>query len=110
MVWCSVLLSAVAQLLLKKGLTDIQAKGRLGIVAVALQPKIWLWALSFVAAMGLWLVALQKVDLSYAYPLVSVGYIVVSVLSATLFHEKVDGQRWLGVAVISAGVVLIAST
>jgi undecaprenyl phosphate-alpha-L-ara4N flippase subunit ArnE len=116
MIWASVVLSAVAQIFLKQGLTNIQRRKQAtdGLVqlfiALISQVFIWLWGLSFVAAMGLWLIGLQKLDLSYAYPLVSVGYVIVSLLSAIFFHERVDRHRWLAVAVISSGVVLIAAS
>jgi drug/metabolite transporter (DMT)-like permease len=115
MIWISVVLSAVAQIFLKHGLTSVQSKDRKpGLVAlvtsVISQPFIWLWGLSFAAAMGLWLVGLQKLDLSYAYPLVSIGYVLVSLLSAIFFNERVDRQRILAIAVISVGVVLIAAS
>ena len=60
--------------------------------------------------MGLWLVGLQHLDLSYAYPLVSLGYVLVTLLSAVCFDEQVNRQRWLAVAVISLGVILIAGS
>jgi undecaprenyl phosphate-alpha-L-ara4N flippase subunit ArnE len=115
MIWISVLLSAIAQIFLKHGLTSVQRgprrQGLAGLaVDVALQPFIAAWALCFVAAMGLWIGGLQKLDLSYAYPLVSLGYVVVTVLSAVLFRERIDRQRWLAVAVLSLGVVLIAGS
>lgn len=115
MIWLSVMLSAVAQVFLKNGLTRVQSSGRphgaVGIVrSVASQGFIWLWGFSFVAATGLWLLGLQKLDLSYAYPLVSFGYVLVSVLSLVCFGERVDRNRWLAIGVISVGVVLIAGS
>ena len=116
MIWISVLLSAVAQIFLKRGLTNLQAEGNrgpgvLGLVGgVIRQQFIWYWGFCFVLAMALWLAGLQKLDLSYAYPLVSVGYVLVTFLSPVLFHERVDRQRWLAVAVISLGVVLVAGS
>jgi len=116
MIWISVALSAFAQIFLKRGLTNVQASGprKPGVLplifGVARQSYIWYWAFCFVVAMGLWLVGLQKLDLSYAYPLVSVGYVLVTFLSAVFFNERVDGQRWLAVAVISLGVILVAGS
>ncbi|HYH01130.1 MAG TPA: EamA family transporter [Terriglobales bacterium] len=116
MIWLSVLLSAFAQIFLKHGLTKIQA-ARSGesslsvlLIGVVRQPYIWLWGFSFVVALMLWLAGLRELDLSYAYPLVSIGYVVVTIMSAIVFREKVDGNRWLAVAVISLGVVLIAGS
>jgi len=115
MIWISVTLSAVAQVFLKQGLNGLKGKRGSGSVlqlalGVAQQGWIWLWAASFVLATALWLLGLQKSQLSYAYPLLSVGYILVNVLSAIVFRERVDGMRWIAVVIISAGVVLIASS
>jgi undecaprenyl phosphate-alpha-L-ara4N flippase subunit ArnE len=116
MIWISVALSAIAQIFLKQGLTNLQAhdrssQGLLGLaIGIIAQRFIWLWGICFIAAMGLWLVGLQKLDLSYAYPLVSVGYVLVTLLSAVVVHERVDGRRWLAVGVISLGVILIAGS
>lgn len=116
MIWISVALSAVAQIFLKRGLSNLQAQRRtsegLSGLAIGLirQIFIWLWGLCFVAALGLWLAGLQKLDLSYAYPLVSLGYVLVTLLSAVCFHERVDGKRWLAVVIIGFGVMLIAGS
>lgn len=121
MIWISVALSALAQVFLKRGLTNLgrrreenrgrENSGLLGVVMdVVRQEFIWLWGICFVVAMGLWLAGLQKLDLSYAYPLVSLGYVLVTILSAMLFRERVDGNRWAAVAVICVGVMLIAGS
>ena len=116
MIWISVALSAIAQIFLKRGLMNFQAAGprRPGVVSlvlgVARQSYIWYWGFCFVVAMALWLAGLQKLDLSYAYPLVSVGYVLVTFLSAVFFRERVDAQRWLAVGVISLGVILVAGS
>jgi drug/metabolite transporter (DMT)-like permease len=116
MIAISIVLGAVAQVFLKYGLGCV-TKNRHGEASinrlvrdVILQPFIWLWGLCFVAATALWVLGLQKVDLSYAFPLLSCSYILVSVLSAVFFREQVDRNRWLAVLVISFGVVLIAGT
>jgi drug/metabolite transporter (DMT)-like permease len=117
MIWISVTLSAVAQVFLKQGLNGLKRKqmatsGNVLQLAlgVAQQGWIWLWGISFVIATALWLLGLQKLQLSYAYPLLSIGYILVNFLSAVVFRERVDGMRWIAVAIISAGVVLIANS
>lgn len=117
MIWLSVLLSAVAQVFLKHGLNRVTRR-RVGgpshpaalLLAVATESWIWLWGLSFVAATALWLLGLQRLDLSYAFPLLSIGYILVNLLSMFFFKERVDGMRWIAVAIISLGVILIAGS
>lgn len=115
MIWISVTLSAVAQIFLKQGLSKLQrdhnGSGVISVVfGVMRQTYVWLWGICFVLATALWLLGLQKLDLSYAYPLVAVGYVLVNILSALFFHESVNRDRWIAVAVIGVGVMLIAGS
>jgi multidrug transporter EmrE-like cation transporter len=116
MIWLSVTLSAVAQIFLKQGLSRVQqSRAKLANATplfcdVMRQPYVWLWALCFALATALWLLGLQKLELSYAYPLVAFGYVLVNVLSAIFFAERVTLNRWIAVAVIGVGVMLIASS
>jgi drug/metabolite transporter (DMT)-like permease len=55
-----------------------------------------------------WIVALSRVEVSIAYPMLSVGYVVNALLATWLFGEAVGPQRWLGIAVILVGVTLVA--
>jgi drug/metabolite transporter (DMT)-like permease len=115
MIWSSVVLSAVAQIFLKHGLTQARRNSRRGeaaamLLGVATQPFVWLWAASFVLATGLWLVGLRRLDLSYAYPLISFGYVLVNLLSGYFFGERVDRNRWIAILVISFGVILTAAS
>jgi drug/metabolite transporter (DMT)-like permease len=115
MIWLSVILSAVAQIFLKQGLSSLQKRrasvdpGSI-IRGVVREAYLWLWGMCFVFATALWLLGLQKLDLSYAYPLVAFGYVLVNILSAFFFREKVDGSRWIAVAIIGMGVTLIAGS
>ena len=69
MIWLSVILSAVAQIFLKQGLSSLQ-KSRAGadpgsiILGVVREAYVWLWGMCFVLATALWLLGLQKLDLS----------------------------------------------
>lgn len=115
MIWISVNLSALAQIFLKQGLNKMQqSRNGGGIVSLAFgivrQTYVWLWGICFVLATALWLLGLQKLELSYAYPLVAFGYVIVNVLSAVFFHESVNRNRWIAVAVIGLGVMLIAGS
>ena len=57
-----------------------------------------------------WIVALSRVDVSVAYPMLSVGYVVNALLAMWLFGEVVSLQRWLGIGIILVGVTLVART
>lgn len=115
MIWLSVVLSAIAQICLKQGLSSLRATQREnGLITVSLgvmrQPYVWAWGVCFALATGLWLVGLQKLDLSYAYPLVAFGYVLVNILSVLFFDESVNRNRWIAVGVIGIGVMLIAGS
>ena len=111
-----VLLNAVAQLLLKAGAASA---GRITLAADA--PALWRTAaglaqhpaiLGGLACYGisvvLWVVALSRVEVSIAYPMLSIGYVINALLAWWLFGEDVTAQRWLGIGVIVIGVVLVA--
>ena len=110
--WISILLSSVAQLMLRKGLAQLSRSGK-GIfggpwIRIFGSPWIWGWGFSFVFAMALWLYALSAVRVSYAVPLLSISYVLVAMLSAIVLGEKVTWARWIAIAVITCGVVLVA--
>lgn len=50
---------------------------------------------------------LARLDLSVAYPTVSLGYVLVIVMSRVLFEEQVTAARWIGVIIICTGVAMI---
>lgn len=54
------------------------------------------------------MLVLSRVDVSAAYPFLSVGYIIAAVGGWLFFAEQISGQRMLGIALICVGVVFIA--
>lgn len=58
----------------------------------------------------LWIIALKKVELSYAYPMVSLGYVLVFIASYFLFNEPISWLRMGGIVFIMAGIVLVAKS
>jgi multidrug transporter EmrE-like cation transporter len=68
------------------------------------------WILSaFAAAFGAalcWMLAMVKLDLSHAYPFVSLSFVLVLFASAALFGEPLSFAKIAGVALIVAGVAL----
>jgi multidrug transporter EmrE-like cation transporter len=54
-----------------------------------------------------WLVILSRVELSFAYPMISIGYIVIVVLSRYIFNEPVTAMRVAGTLLICGGVFLL---
>lgn len=111
-----VFLNAVAQLLLKAGTNKIgviqlsldKAWGLLW--QVALNPYIFGGLLCYVVSVGVWIVALSRVDVSYAYPMLSVGYILNAIAAYYLFGEQLSAMRVGGIFVIILGVYMISRT
>ena len=63
-----------------------------------------------VAGTGLWLLVLYRMDVSRAFPFLSFGSILVVSISRLYLKEAVPAYRWMGVALISVGIALVAQT
>jgi len=59
-------------------------------------------------SMILYLAAISKLDISLAFPMVSLNYAIILIYSKIFFKENVTPLRWIGVAVIILGVCLIS--
>ena len=70
--------------------------------------KITDFLFCYVLSVVLWIVALSRVDVSMAYPMLSIGYVVNALLASALLGEVISAQRWGGMAVILLGVAIIA--
>ena len=55
----------------------------------------------------LYLHSLGRLDLSVAYPTVSLGYVLVTLMSKKLFDEPVTSTRWMAVVMICSGVGIV---
>lgn len=69
----------------------------------------WLWAALVCLGLGLlvWLLVLQRLEVGIAYPMLSLNFVLVTLMARFVFHEPVDGRHWLGVVLVIAGVVLL---
>jgi len=68
------------------------------------------WVVSALAA-GLlavvsWMAAMTKLELSHAYPFMSLAFVLVLVLSAMVFDEPVTAPKLIGLALITAGIIV----
>ena len=102
-VLAGVLLNAGAQLLLKAG-TNAMPLG----IRLAIEPHILGGLACYVVSVVVWVIALSRVPVSIAYPMLSLGYVVNAVAAYYLLGESVNAMRLAGIAVIIAGVVLVA--
>ena len=109
-----VLLNAGAQLLLKAGTNSIGAFEYSAANTVpigwklATEPHIVGGLSCYVVSVVVWIMALSRVEVSIAYPLLSVGYVVNAIAAYYLFGEAVTPMRLTGIAVIILGVWIVA--
>jgi multidrug transporter EmrE-like cation transporter len=114
LVLAGVLLNAAAQLLLKAGTNGIGAFAftadnlvPVGI-KVASNPYIIGGLGCYVVSVVVWIMALSRVEVSLAYPMLSIGYVVNAVAAWYLFGEALSAQRMIGIGTIIIGVFLVA--
>lgn len=109
----SVLLGACGQLLLKFSVTNM---GGINLGWKSLIPDLWtifsngwiiLGVCCFTSSMVLWLKVISNMELSKAYPSVSLSYVIVFVLSIILFKEGVTLPKIGGLISILLGVFLM---
>jgi multidrug transporter EmrE-like cation transporter len=114
LVLAGVLLNAAAQLLLKAGTNAIGtfafSAGNLVPVGikVASNPFIVSGLGCYVVSVVVWIMALSRVEVSLAYPMLSIGYVVNAVAAWYLFGEALSAQRMIGIGTIIIGVFLVA--
>jgi multidrug transporter EmrE-like cation transporter len=116
LILAGVLLNAGAQLLLKAGVTPL---GTLSVNLDNLLPTmlrvLGQWPIvaglaCYVVSVGVWIVALSRVEVSLAYPMLSLGYVVNALAAWWLFGEALGPMRWAGMLLILGGVLLMSRT
>lgn len=108
----NIILGVVGQFLIKFGVNGLGG----GIDELGLKPFLLKAALSpfIVTGIGLyafssiiWVILLSKLDLSVAYPALSLGYVLVLLVSALFLGEQVSPLRFAGVLLIMAGIFVL---
>ena len=103
----AIMIGVPGQLLLKHGMSRQPGFrfGELGVLTRNL-PVIG-WGCCYCLSTVLYLSVLARLELSLAYPTVSLGYVLVIIMSKVLFKEPVSLSRWMAAGIICIGVVLI---
>jgi undecaprenyl phosphate-alpha-L-ara4N flippase subunit ArnE len=70
-------------------------------------PWLWLALASLGSGLLVWLLVLQRLEVGIAYPMLSLNFVLVTLVARFVFHETIDRQHWLGVALVIGGVVLL---
>ncbi len=110
-----VLLNAAAQLLLKAGANrvgpiELNSQSIPALQALAFSGPILAGLTCYVISVVVWIVALSRVEVSIAYPMLSIGYVVNAIAAWWLFGEALTPMRFAGIGVIIFGVFLLAAS
>jgi len=109
-----VVLNAIAQLALKASVIGL---GEIGVdvsslwtSAGSLIVNVWLWIglVCYGFSLIIWIVALSRVEVSVAYPMLSIGYIINAVAAWHLFGESLGAGKLTGIGIIIIGVYVLA--
>ena len=107
-----IVMGVIGQLAMKKGMNIVGAVGLKNIFSkeifsILFQKYVFVGIVLYFLAALVWLVVLSQAELSFAYPLISIGYIITAILSWVLFKENLTIIRFLGILLICGGVYLI---
>ena len=108
-------LNAAAQLLLKVAtrplahFSEFTAETLSSSMSIlSMSPPFWAGMVCYAASVCVWLAALTKAPVSTAYPMLSLGYVVVAAVSVLWLGESMAPGKVLGIALICAGVILVS--
>jgi multidrug transporter EmrE-like cation transporter len=101
------LLVTASELMLKKGATAAAGSSWLGIDALA---SLWTWGgiVSYILSFVSWLYVLRHLPLGVAFSLINVVHVLVPLASWAFLHDAVSPRRWAGIALVLAGIILMA--
>lgn len=106
-------LTVVGEVLLKLGINQVTAR----VGAFSFEPSVlfatfseWRVLLGFALVFGgalFWLGVISRVDLSFAYPLLALNYVIVLIPSRFLLNELITPSKIIGAAIVVLGVIVI---
>jgi multidrug transporter EmrE-like cation transporter len=109
-----VMLNAVAQLALKASVKEMGAIGlnfsssTTAFLRLASEPFLWTGLVCYGISVIVWILALSRVDVSIAYPMLSMGYVVNAFFAWQLFGEAMNPARMIGMGIVLLGVYVLA--
>lgn len=110
----TVILNAASQLLMKAGMDKVGQAEFSGsklvalLTSAALSPLIILGLATMTISMGTHLMSLSRFDVSFAFPFISLAYVIVAAWGHFFLGEDVNPTRMLGIGVIVLGTIILA--
>jgi multidrug transporter EmrE-like cation transporter len=111
----SISLNACAQIALRKTMLAVGGPTNLDgapafAFAILTTPWFILGMACYAVSIGAWLIVLAKTEVSAAYPLLSIGYVITAIVGALFLGEHVTLTRIAGIVLICGGLTLIAQS
>jgi drug/metabolite transporter (DMT)-like permease len=106
----------LGDLMLKRGMKEIGAvplscSGLWQALLSTIQNgTVWLGIVFLIASTLCYMTAVSWADYSYVMPAGAFGYAISTILAVVVLHEAVNTQRWMGVVLIVAGVLMVGQT
>lgn len=106
----SVSLTSLGQLILKKGLLTFGAIERVSprFFQMLINPLVLLGVVFAICGWAAYAIALSKLELSLAYPIWSLSFVIVPLLSLLIYQETISALKMGGLGLIFTGVILVA--
>jgi len=104
-------LVAIAQMLIKSGADRLAESGQTGLIGTAIgiltiPPLFAGYALYAIFAVMM-IYSLKHGEMSVLFPLISLGFVWVAILSVFILHEAMSPMKGAGIAIIVAGVAVL---
>lgn len=111
----SVMISAFAQIALKAGMGSASVQRALAdgarfstLFDVAFNPFVMLGLFLYFSSAAVWLLVLSKVEVSFAYPFVALGFVLTALLGRFFFQDSFSTAKIIGTLLIMGGVIVLA--
>src|SRR5688572_30417636 len=107
----AILANVIGQIFMKAGanqLGGIHINGIFDVIKFLFTPYVFMGIATYGVGTIFWIFALSKFDLSFAYPFLSIGYILILIVSYFIFKEDITAYKVCGVVIIIIGLILIS--
>lgn len=106
----SILLGVIGQLMMKWGLVSPKPIFSQGppVVKMFSSWPVLAGLFSYALSSLFWLFTLKQMNVSIAYPMVSLSYVIVAIAGYYMFNETFTAMKWLGIGFVLIGVAFIS--
>lgn len=104
----NIVLLVAGQTIWKIGLEKVGGLNAGNWLQVMFSPLIMLGIVIYGVATVLWLYVLSRLPISIAYPLQSFAFVLALIIAFLFFKESIPMNRWVGTAIILAGITVLS--